>query len=93
MAPWHQRYAREAEMDERLATEAEAHAEWHSITGRKYGCPQDACHAPDIESDEEIEWGSLADIADRERVSVGALRAALRQSQAIESFTVNQLLR
>lgn len=33
--------------DERVGTESEAHAEWHATTGLKYGCPQDACWAPD----------------------------------------------
>lgn len=35
--------------DDRPATEAEAHAEWHAMTGLRYGCPQDACWAPDPE--------------------------------------------
>lgn len=30
-----------------VATEADAHREWHRNTGEKYGCPQDACHPPE----------------------------------------------
>lgn len=32
------------------ATEAEAHSEWHAVTGRRYGCPWDACSPPDPEA-------------------------------------------
>lgn len=41
-----------------LATMAEAHAEWHRNAGIPIGmpgCPQDACHVPDFDTDEEYE--------------------------------------
>jgi hypothetical protein len=36
-----------------IATEAEAHAEWHRNTGQQYGCPWDSCWAPEPEFTEE----------------------------------------
>jgi hypothetical protein len=47
-----------------VATESEAHAEWHANTGRLYGCPQDACHPPEppeetvevLVTDETAKW-------------------------------------
>lgn len=41
-----------------MATESEAHAEWHRNAGvpmGQPGCPQDACHP--IEGDDGCPWG------------------------------------
>ena len=41
-----------------LATPGSAHAEWHRNAGVPLGmpgCPQDACHIPDFDTDEEYE--------------------------------------
>lgn len=43
-----------------MATESDAHREWHRNSGIPVGypgCPQDACHAPDFYWPEETETG------------------------------------
>ena len=37
-----------AELD-RVASDSDAHAEWHRNTGQKYGCPWDCCEPPEPE--------------------------------------------
>lgn len=32
-----------------VATETQAHSEWHRNTGQKYGCPWDCCEPPEPE--------------------------------------------